>query len=726
MKETLEHREITTGGIAQSNQFTILANGKAFKTLIDGLYSDKIRAVVRELWTNAFDSHCEAGKADVPFDCKLPTAFDPQFRVRDYGVSLTDDDVMHLYTIVFQSTKGDTNTQVGKLGLGSKSPFAYTDSFTVVAYLDGEKRTYSAFIGEDGVPMIARFATTQSDEPNGLEISFPVQADDISEFLRAARTTILGFDVKPNLSGIDRDLEDKRVVALEGAGWKLFTSGTGETRTAQAKQGCVLYPIDYKAIPDLTRSQRELCNSSMQFDFPIGSLEIAASRESLGYDSQTIENIREQLARAEEEILSQFNVSIEKARTLWEARCIYSKMVSDNAIPSTIRELMKNSNGKTLNWNGKALTTSIQHSNYSRKDRLPNKVLNGFSVSSYGSYELNKKTLRWSPISNWSISYRDATVIVKDDMTTRAVPTRILHMARSAASAGNKIDCVIWVKVKNDRDFKRLMRWIGHPPVVNARDLEKPKVLRSPAPKATEVPIKKWCTKGYERWITTDRGVEEGGYYVDLYREYTVMQACEGVTPRREFGEYHAARVFELSKELGILPDNIQIYGIPATHKRVPHNNEGWINIFDIIHDWLDKNIHQKDFDIKERLNHIEQLDLLNVFIGVFEDERLEISSQTSPAAEFIDLMNEYRATDIIRTNKIHDLAAQVYRPISVPTPDVSKIDDLVTMIEDHYPFLLTFAEHSVSITYTLAKEIVWYIDQIDSRNQPTATEVAA
>ena len=130
-------RETSTHGILASTQFSIKANGKAFKVLIDGLYSDKIRAVVREIWSNAFDAHAMAGNTDKPFDCHLPTIFAPHFAVRDYGVGMSHDQIMRLYTTVFESSKEDTNDQVGKLGLGSKSPFAYTDTFTVTSYKIG-------------------------------------------------------------------------------------------------------------------------------------------------------------------------------------------------------------------------------------------------------------------------------------------------------------------------------------------------------------------------------------------------------------------------------------------------------------------------------------------------------------------------------------------------------------------------------------------------------------
>ena len=71
----------------QSN-YTIEATAKAFSILSDQLYSNKVRAVVRELSTNAYDSHVDAGNGDKQFEVHLPSNMEPTFSVRDYGTCL--------------------------------------------------------------------------------------------------------------------------------------------------------------------------------------------------------------------------------------------------------------------------------------------------------------------------------------------------------------------------------------------------------------------------------------------------------------------------------------------------------------------------------------------------------------------------------------------------------------------------------------------------------------
>ena len=121
-------------------------SAKAFSILSSGLYANKIRAIIRELSTNAYDSHVAAGCADRPFEVHLPTSLEPWFSVRDYGVGLSHQQVVNIYTTYFESTKTGSNDFVGALGLGSKSPFSYTENFGVTAVQNGHMGVYTALI----------------------------------------------------------------------------------------------------------------------------------------------------------------------------------------------------------------------------------------------------------------------------------------------------------------------------------------------------------------------------------------------------------------------------------------------------------------------------------------------------------------------------------------------------------------------------------------------------
>ena len=88
------NQKTQSSGMQNTAEFSIKVTAKSFGVLINGLYSNKIRAVIRELSTNAYEAHQLVNKENVPFDVKLPTRFDNNFVIRDYGPGLSEDDIL--------------------------------------------------------------------------------------------------------------------------------------------------------------------------------------------------------------------------------------------------------------------------------------------------------------------------------------------------------------------------------------------------------------------------------------------------------------------------------------------------------------------------------------------------------------------------------------------------------------------------------------------------------
>ncbi len=332
-------------GERESNKFSIAVNSKSFRILLDGLYTFKIPAIVRELSTNAYDSHIAAGNT-APFDIQLPSMMTPTFYVRDYGISMTHEEIMHLYTRVFDSSKDESNEQVGMLGLGSKSPFCYVDSFTVTAYLDGEARQYVAALDVDGIPTITHVDTFPTDEPTGVKVSLPVQTKDYNEFKNAASRVVLGFETKPNFVGVEA--QPPTPVYKDG-NWEVYDSKFNTDSGVYVKQGCVIYPVPVRDIgmTDLIGSYNSLVgyNYSLVVDTPIGTVDVTANREALSLDDATKQNLKVLLSAVKPAIEHYFTAHLNTFPTLLSAS----------------KEFMEISNiFKTINpsWRGTKLLTN--------------------------------------------------------------------------------------------------------------------------------------------------------------------------------------------------------------------------------------------------------------------------------------------------------------------------------------------------------------------------------
>lgn len=310
MKVTTTTSPVLTHLPTSVKQFTIKASAKAFQILMAQIYSDKVTAVIREICSNAYDAHAAAGNPEVPFKVDLPSMLNPMFSVRDYGIGMDEDTVFGLYSTFFASDKEFTNDAVGCLGLGSKSPFAVSDSFFVTTYSGEVRRSYMVFLDQD-IPSISKVDDSPCDEPRGVEIKFSVPANQHYEYGRKAAAVFESFSVMPILNGA---VSTKPAPKLTGKDWELHIGG-GASRVV-VRQGCVEYPLNVSStrfhFPSLPYAAK------MVLIAPIGSVAITPSRESLSYDSMTIVSVQEMLNIASEELRSTIDAMLDDAEVLPE------------------------------------------------------------------------------------------------------------------------------------------------------------------------------------------------------------------------------------------------------------------------------------------------------------------------------------------------------------------------------------------------------------------------
>lgn len=275
--------------LSESRTFKIATSSKAFRILSSNLYKYKQRAIIRELSCNAVDGHMALLKAGgtppETFDVTLPSVLDQQFIIRDYGIGLSHDDVMEMYTTYFASTKADSDDYVGALGLGSKSPFAYTDTFTITSWFGGYKRVYSAFI-KDGEPNIMLLHEEQSDDHSGVEITVPV-GNDINIWCDEAKRVYSSFDTyKPNFVGYNIEYNE---IKFDEHG--LYTVNGYHGNGLFAVMGGVVYPLPAEYWKN-TMISLYSTNTATYIKFNIGELDITPSREELSLDDDTIDAIK--------------------------------------------------------------------------------------------------------------------------------------------------------------------------------------------------------------------------------------------------------------------------------------------------------------------------------------------------------------------------------------------------------------------------------------------------
>ena len=318
--------EAILSNVGQVTSFTIDATAKSFQILSSSLYSNKIRAIIRELSCNAVDSHVAAGNEATPFDVHLPNSLEPWFAVRDYGVGLSHDEIVNIFSGFFKSTKTASNAFIGALGLGSKTPFSYTDNFTVTTVKDCSKRIYAAFINETGVPSIVQMSDHDSDEPNGVEIKFSVNDRyDFNKFIEEARQVYTYFKLRPVVSGgprgfefIDTAYADENIIPGVHVVKRQYRNGH-----SMAVMGNIAYPIN---IPGSDKSLGDglinMLQCELELHFAIGELDFQPSREGLSYIPMTIAAIKRKLEAVSAALAVRLTDEANNIDNLWE-RAVY-------------------------------------------------------------------------------------------------------------------------------------------------------------------------------------------------------------------------------------------------------------------------------------------------------------------------------------------------------------------------------------------------------------------
>lgn len=86
--------------------------------LSKNLYSDAIGSTIRECASNALDSHRRAGTTDpIIVSFKTNNESNYEFCVEDFGTGLDADDVKNIISKYGKSTKRNSNTELGMMGL---------------------------------------------------------------------------------------------------------------------------------------------------------------------------------------------------------------------------------------------------------------------------------------------------------------------------------------------------------------------------------------------------------------------------------------------------------------------------------------------------------------------------------------------------------------------------------------------------------------------------------
>ena len=360
--------EIETTTVEEDMELSADSTGIIFQMFSKNIYSNAIGSVVRELTSNCFDSHVEAG-TDFPvvirknFD-KLTQEYSISFI--DFGVGMSVDRINKIYRKYFTSTKRETNDQIGSFGLGSKTPLAYKrttghgvdeydNSYQVITVYDGMKYSYLVYEGEKKFPKITEQHHEPTKECNGTEIRVPALADDMYRFEREMVSQLYyfenivfeGFEQIDNEGNIDESNLTNEYQIIRGKNF-LFR-GNGYSEYMHICLGRVAYPINYNVLNLNERDYR----IPIALKFEVGDLNVNVSRESIDYNESTIKMITKKLEEAKNEMKEMLAKQYYDVRTLedyFNVKADFGKLLFSNGESISLGNLISKNEVNFVNF----------------------------------------------------------------------------------------------------------------------------------------------------------------------------------------------------------------------------------------------------------------------------------------------------------------------------------------------------------------------------------------
>lgn len=318
--------------------------GAFFDMMSRSIYSDAFGSIAREVVSNCFDAHIEAG-IDKAVVVGIEFAEDETFMTfEDFGVGLSPDRFENVYMNYLESTKNDTDDQIGGFGIGGKSPLSYTDIYYLRTRHEGIEYYYSIAKGVDSIPEWDLLYQKPTYHSNGTLVKFIIEggywSDDYRKFEKALKFQLRYFD---NVYIKTFDINNDYVVYQ----FDTFNYRDDvDEKEMHIIVGKVCYPINWKIL------KRPEIRIPVGVKFNIGDIIVTPNREQIRYSDEMIAVINERINACLEEIKSLATFEFDDLQEYldWSEKETKKIRTSKCIIPIYEGDYGKHKNGKTMRY----------------------------------------------------------------------------------------------------------------------------------------------------------------------------------------------------------------------------------------------------------------------------------------------------------------------------------------------------------------------------------------
>ncbi|MDD5649429.1 MAG: ATP-binding protein [Candidatus Nanoarchaeia archaeon] len=261
--------------------------GLVLEILRSKLYSNPIGAICREIASNARDANRES-ENNVPIEIAINSSVismsDMTISFRDYGPGISPERMADVFVNYGSSTKRESDEYTGGFGLGAKTPFSYTDNFTIETIVAGIKYTYVAAIEEGRKGKIYCVNTEETQDNQGTTIIVPVKPSDRNLFEIEVYKATIFWDMRPVYKNFKTRIEDNGFNIMHDDENFLFVEQSFLSSGYGLLLDGIYYPISSNIMDFASNT---VYGYLFVFKFKLGELTISANRETLQYDEKT-------------------------------------------------------------------------------------------------------------------------------------------------------------------------------------------------------------------------------------------------------------------------------------------------------------------------------------------------------------------------------------------------------------------------------------------------------
>lgn len=291
----------------EKSNVQVIGDIREFKTSIDpknleyittllssNLYSKPEQSFIREIVSNAWDSHVEAGTIDTPIIIKFTKiGNNTEVTIRDFGTGLSPERFQEVYCNIGSSTKRESNEFIGGFGIGKYSSLACSNTVYITSYYEG--KAYIYVMVKSGNSITTNLVIEKlTEEKNGVEVTIK-NIDCIAPYVKALNYIV--FFPNVFIDGVTNDINTTKI--------KKFNNFAVASKVIDTKilLGNVLYPCAEK---QLSKESRDFLynieDSGIVIKFNVGELNITPNRENIIYTRDTLDKIEKKIQAAKIEL----------------------------------------------------------------------------------------------------------------------------------------------------------------------------------------------------------------------------------------------------------------------------------------------------------------------------------------------------------------------------------------------------------------------------------------